>query len=72
MAMFGCVSSIMAMLSPSKIQGMTGEHSLGGASDHNKAENYLYSHIKRDSVLKACLLGRHALGTMFMLVKPKI
>ena len=70
--MFVCVSSIREMFFPIKILGMTGEHSLGGASDHNKAENYLYSHFKRDSVLKACMLGQHAVGTMFMLIKPKI
>ena len=55
MAMFGCVSSIRAMFSPSKIQGRTGEHSLGGASDHNKAEELsLFPHQKR-----LCTEGLH-------------
>ena len=60
---------IWAILFASKIQGMTGEHSLGGASEHSTIIVSIPT-SKRDSALKACMLGRHAfkLGA----VKPKI
>ena len=52
-----------AVFSLSKIQGMPGGHSLGGACDHNKAHGlFLLPHQR-----KFCtegLFGRHALGML--------
>ena len=45
---------IVAVFSPSKVQGMIGGHGVGGAYSHIKGFGLSHSHIKGNSVLKAC------------------
>ena len=46
--------TIVTVFSPGKIQGMIGGHGMGGACSHIKDFELSHSHIKGNSVLKAC------------------
>ena len=57
------VDATYSVFSPSKIQGMTGGHSLGGACDHNKAHGLSLFPHQREFCTEG-LLGRYALGML--------